>query len=257
MEQKIKKNWKIILSAFLFIFIIGGLFYATYDADAAVKVKGYYRKDGTYVQPHYRSNPDSNPYNNWSFPGNVNPYTEKVAPGNPDTYLENYYKDKGSLSLPSYSLPSEPASVSSSSPQSPLSINGLSSLPNNALIRRENGTKVYKVIDGKKYWITTAKRFEAFNYKWTDVLVVQNNLTDDNHDGVLTYAEGTLVKSPIYPFVWLIKENSTRKWISTAKDFENCGFKWYNIFTIPEEEIQSLHWDGNNTNGTVIYPACN
>jgi hypothetical protein len=27
-------------------------------------VKGYHRDNGTYVQPHYRSNPDSNPYNN-------------------------------------------------------------------------------------------------------------------------------------------------------------------------------------------------
>ncbi|ENU19713.1 hypothetical protein F994_01643, partial [Acinetobacter bohemicus ANC 3994] len=42
---------------------------------ADVKVKGYYRKDGTYVQPHYRSNPDGNFYNNWSTSGNVNPYT--------------------------------------------------------------------------------------------------------------------------------------------------------------------------------------
>ncbi|UII28757.1 hypothetical protein LVD15_10120 [Fulvivirga maritima] len=59
---------------------------------AQVYVNGYYRKDGTYVKPHYRSNPDGNPYNNWSYPGNVNPYTGKVATGNPSTYLRNYYK---------------------------------------------------------------------------------------------------------------------------------------------------------------------
>ncbi len=61
------------------------------ESVAQVYVDGYYRKDGTYVQPHYRSNPDGNPYNNWSFPGNTNPYTGKVATGNPDTYLDNYY----------------------------------------------------------------------------------------------------------------------------------------------------------------------
>ena len=61
------------------------------DVVAQVHVQGYYRRDGTYVQPHYRSNPDGNPYNNWSYPGNVNPYTGKVATGNPDTYLKNYY----------------------------------------------------------------------------------------------------------------------------------------------------------------------
>jgi len=63
------------------------------DSSAQVKVNGYYKKDGTYVQPHYRSNPDGNPYNNWSFPGNTNPYTGKTATGNVDTYLENYYKN--------------------------------------------------------------------------------------------------------------------------------------------------------------------
>ena len=54
-------------------------------------VRGYYRRDGTYVQPHYRTNPDGNPYNNYSFPGNYNPNTGGVTPGNPDTYLNGYY----------------------------------------------------------------------------------------------------------------------------------------------------------------------
>lgn len=58
--------------------------------DASVYVKGYYRKDGTYVAPHYRSNPDGNPYNNWSYPGNTNPHTGDTATGNTNTYLENY-----------------------------------------------------------------------------------------------------------------------------------------------------------------------
>lgn len=57
---------------------------------AQVRVSGHYRSNGTYVQPHYRSSPDRNPYNNWSYPGNTNPYTGKTATGNPDTYLKNY-----------------------------------------------------------------------------------------------------------------------------------------------------------------------
>ena len=42
---------------------------------ADVKVKSYFKKDGTYVQSHHRSNPDGNFNNNWSTVGNVNPYT--------------------------------------------------------------------------------------------------------------------------------------------------------------------------------------
>lgn len=48
-------------------------------------VRGYMRKDGTYVQPHYRSNPDSTPMNNYDFKGNANPFTGQKG--------DNYYKD--------------------------------------------------------------------------------------------------------------------------------------------------------------------
>ena len=40
-----------------------------------VYVEGHYRKDGTYVEPHHRSSPNSNPYDNYSTKGNENPYT--------------------------------------------------------------------------------------------------------------------------------------------------------------------------------------
>jgi hypothetical protein len=44
-----------------------------------VHVNGHYRKDGTYVQPHYRTAPDNIKTNNYSYQGNVNPYTGKVG----------------------------------------------------------------------------------------------------------------------------------------------------------------------------------
>lgn len=40
-------------------------------------VHGHTRKDGTYVQPHYRSSPNSSYNDNWSVRGNTNPYTGK------------------------------------------------------------------------------------------------------------------------------------------------------------------------------------
>lgn len=38
-------------------------------------VRGHTRSDGTYVQPHYRSDANSNRYDNYSSQGNSNPYT--------------------------------------------------------------------------------------------------------------------------------------------------------------------------------------
>lgn len=61
----------------------------------AGSVRGYFRRDGTYVQPHQRSNPDGNPYNNYNFPGNYNPNTGRTTPGDPDRYLERYEQQRG------------------------------------------------------------------------------------------------------------------------------------------------------------------
>ncbi len=56
-----------------------------------VWVNPYYRSDGTQVQGHYRTRPDSNPYNNYSTYGNTNPYTSQ--PG----YHRPSYDSSGSF----------------------------------------------------------------------------------------------------------------------------------------------------------------
>jgi len=72
---------------FIFIYALSVVFTVIGDVNVSyarggrgggsVTVKGYTRKDGTYVQPHNRSAPDGNFNNNWSTKGNVNPYTGK------------------------------------------------------------------------------------------------------------------------------------------------------------------------------------
>ena len=42
-------------------------------------VQGYHRNDGTYVQPHYRSQADGSLDNNFSTRGNTNPYTGSLG----------------------------------------------------------------------------------------------------------------------------------------------------------------------------------
>ena len=64
---------------------------STLTADAAVRVRGYYRRNGTYVQSHYRSNPDGNFYNNWSTYPNVNPYTGSVGTRITPSYPSSSY----------------------------------------------------------------------------------------------------------------------------------------------------------------------
>lgn len=49
-------------------------------------VQGYTRSNGTYVAPHYQTNPDASRANNWSAQGNVNPYTGQA--GTVDPYAQ-------------------------------------------------------------------------------------------------------------------------------------------------------------------------
>lgn len=46
-------------------------------------VNGYFRKDGTYVPPHYQTSPDTTRLNNYSTRGNINPYTGTPGTVNP------------------------------------------------------------------------------------------------------------------------------------------------------------------------------
>ena len=63
---------KIFLSLLVGLFLFSSVATSTY---ARVKVKGYTKRNGTYVAPHYRTNKNSLKYDNWSSKGNINPYT--------------------------------------------------------------------------------------------------------------------------------------------------------------------------------------
>lgn len=55
----------------------------TTAADAQTRVRGYFRSDGTYVQPHVRSAPNGTTLDNWSTQPNVNPYTGQQGTRSP------------------------------------------------------------------------------------------------------------------------------------------------------------------------------
>lgn len=56
-------------------------------------VRGYTKSNGTYVQPHYRTSPNSTRSDNYSSQGNYNPYSGQVGTVNP--YKESFNKQNG------------------------------------------------------------------------------------------------------------------------------------------------------------------
>src|ERR1700720_446751 len=90
---------KIVLVAFAFVLSWYGV------STAQLRVDPYGPKDLTQIQDQNRSYSDGNPYNTWSYPGNIKPYADKEATGNPNRYLQQYqnrtsesggyYQDRG------------------------------------------------------------------------------------------------------------------------------------------------------------------
>lgn len=52
-------------------------------AQRSHSVRGYTRRDGTYVTPHRATNPNGTKLDNWSTKGNVNPDTGKAGTVDP------------------------------------------------------------------------------------------------------------------------------------------------------------------------------
>lgn len=73
---------------------------------ASTSVDGHFRKDGTYVPPHYRTTPDSSRGNNWSSQGNQNPYTGERGTVNPYAPQSPSYP-----SYPAYPTYQQPARI--------------------------------------------------------------------------------------------------------------------------------------------------
>lgn len=66
----------------------------TTTAYASTYVNGYTRRDGTYVQGHYRSNPNHTRLDNYSTKGNYNPYTGKAGTVNPYNQYGSAYNNR-------------------------------------------------------------------------------------------------------------------------------------------------------------------
>jgi hypothetical protein len=78
---------KLLLTAALVVSLLAG-------SALAASLPGYMRKDGNYVQPYQRTNPNSNPYDDYGLPGNYNPNIGRTIPGLLDTYLDQYNSPK-------------------------------------------------------------------------------------------------------------------------------------------------------------------
>lgn len=88
-----------------------------FSASAQVHVRGYYRSNGTYVQPHERTRPNYTITDNYSYPGNYNPNTGRVTGGSTpsSSYSQSYSETSSSYSPNSHNTNSGTSSSSRNS----------------------------------------------------------------------------------------------------------------------------------------------
>jgi Putative peptidoglycan binding domain len=88
------KNIRLRIREILLLLILTSIFnysYAQHKSNSDVRVRGYYKSNGTYVEPHYRSAPNGTKSDNFSTYGNVNPYTGKESTIHIDNNYTNPY----------------------------------------------------------------------------------------------------------------------------------------------------------------------
>ena len=76
------------------------MLFATVAEARDVRVRGYTRQDGTYVEAHRRSSPNNTTSDNWSTYPNVNPYTGQQGTNRSNNYPT--YQRPQTNSTPNY-----------------------------------------------------------------------------------------------------------------------------------------------------------
>ena len=71
--------------------LIASLALFAWTAEAQVYVQPHVTRDGTYVEGHYRTAPNSTKLDNYSSQGNVNPYTGQAGRVDPYAQPSNPY----------------------------------------------------------------------------------------------------------------------------------------------------------------------
>lgn len=89
--------------------LAAGCLLAAVVAQADTVVRGTTRKDGTYVAPHFRTDPNRTVTDNYSFKGNLNPYTGTTGTKRyTDSPSSPYYRGStgSGYKAPTYKTPS-------------------------------------------------------------------------------------------------------------------------------------------------------
>jgi len=183
-----------------------------------VYVSGYYRSNGTYVQPHYRTAPNSTNRDNFSTRGNTNPYTGQPGYITPDSNTSSTY------------TPSSYSNSTSTYPNSTYKTTSTSTSNNSY-----NSTNIYTTTSSYGQLWRTPSQFDAIRpiQKGSSVNVIEydNGFYKVISNGTIGYINSIT-----------INENSKMKSLKNgAKDYSNTKEDKATVNEIFDIEVSKIY----------------
>ncbi|MDD3190512.1 MAG: hypothetical protein PHI66_02365 [Candidatus Pacebacteria bacterium] len=124
------------------------------------------------------------------------------------------------------------------------------------LIRLEGNDRIYLVENGEKRWIVNSTTFNYLGYDWGDVTTIDTEDFNEYPEGnrlevAITSSDGSLIRGSDDK-VYLI-ENSQKRWITSPQAFSENNYRWEDIKTVSDDEINS-YTEGANISASTVYP---
>ncbi|MFH0856965.1 MAG: hypothetical protein V1860_03650, partial [bacterium] len=116
------------------------------------------------------------------------------------------------------------------------------------LVKSKGQPAVYVISQGKLMPITSGQVFEALGYQWKNIIEMDGKILEKlhplgerldigaNEEAKSELTDGSLIKTASKAAVYLMENKTLRPFLS-GKVFEDMGFKWKNIETVPEKNI--------------------
>ena len=100
------------------------------------------------------------------------------------------------------------------------------------LIKATNQSKVYKIINNKRFWIPTAEAFTQMGNDWLDI-------QDVDESGIEQYPRLRLAKLADDPKVYYLTEDGLKRHIPSVEVFNSYGNDWTDIAEIASIELNA------------------
>ncbi len=117
-----------------------------------------------------------------------------------------------------------------------------------------SGGVVWMITNGTRRGFTSAEVFQSWGYNFSQVVTATTEDVALPVGPIMTYADGTLVKGPSDPLVYLVTNGQKRGFVS-GEVFLGLGFKFSNVQSAPQNTFADLSTGANLDSAAVAHPA--